>query len=140
MVELKYQGAAREAQWLDGRVRGTRRLRLSDTGPLRQSVGGVRWFVVQLEYNPAPWLDDDWKEVARFDHQPDSPGGHDVYEEGLHVDLYQMDGTKRKIYPKHSELPDNVGKVLHYCKLRLRDDYEYLRASYLGGLDRKFIR
>lgn len=97
------------------------------------SAGRVRWFVVQLEYNPAPWLDDDWRPVARFDHQPDSPGGHDIYEEGLHVDLYRADGTKRKEYPD-GELPAKPGVVLRECIHRLRSECDEFRAGFLGGM------
>jgi hypothetical protein len=37
----------------------------------------VTRFVIQLEY----WLDGDWREVVRYDHDHDAPGGHDVTEE-----------------------------------------------------------
>lgn len=46
-------------------------------------------FVIQLER----LVDGDWREVVRFDHEPDNPGGHDVTEEGIHMDVYR-DGKK----------------------------------------------
>lgn len=97
------------------------------------SAGTVRWFVVQLEYNPAPWLGEEWIPVARFNHQPDSPGGHDVYEEGLHVDRFLADGTKWKHYPEERELPATPGVLLRECIHRLRADYRELRADFLAG-------
>lgn len=51
--------------------------------------GEVTRFVVQLEYR----LEGAWAEVVRYDHDPASEHGHDVEEEGLHVDVYR-DGTK----------------------------------------------
>lgn len=47
--------------------------------------GDVTRFVVQLEYR----VGDDWEEVVRYDHDPASELGHDVTEEGLHIDIYR---------------------------------------------------
>lgn len=47
--------------------------------------GDVARFMVQLEY----WIDGEWCEVVRYDHDPDSAMGHDVTEEGLHMDVYR---------------------------------------------------
>ena len=35
----------------------------------------------------------EWREVARFDYDATSDGGHDVTEEGLHLDVYR-DGER----------------------------------------------
>jgi hypothetical protein len=51
--------------------------------------GGVPRFFAQLEYR----LGDEWAEVVRFDHDEDAEGGHDVTEEGVHMDVYR-DGEK----------------------------------------------
>jgi hypothetical protein len=53
------------------------------------SRGEVIRFVVQLEYK----LGSSWLEVVRYDHDPVSDFGHDVAEEGLHIDIYR-DGEK----------------------------------------------
>ncbi|SDG42947.1 DUF7718 family protein [Halorientalis regularis] len=66
-------------------------------GPLRERIGfdtlrgEVTRFTVQLEYR----LEGEWTEVVRYDHDgtDDSEFGHDVAEEGLHVDIYR-DGEK----------------------------------------------
>ena len=47
--------------------------------------GDVSRFVVQLEY----CVDGAWGEVVRYDHDPASEFGHDVTEEGLHIDVYR---------------------------------------------------
>jgi hypothetical protein len=47
--------------------------------------GEVTRFVVQLEY----CVESEWREVVRYDHDPASEFGHDVTEEGLHIDVYR---------------------------------------------------
>jgi hypothetical protein len=47
--------------------------------------GEVTRFVVQLEY----CVEGEWREVVRYDHDPASEFGHDVTEEGLHIDVYR---------------------------------------------------
>lgn len=49
-------------------------------------------FVIQLERR----IDDDWHQVVRFDHNPANPMGHDLTEEGLHMDIY-YDGEKVRV-------------------------------------------
>lgn len=56
--------------------------------------GEVTRFVVQLEYR----LDDEWREVVRYDHDPASEFGHDVSDEGLHVDVYRRGERLRTEY------------------------------------------
>ena len=67
--------------------------RLADRVQLRTAFsterGTVTKFMVQLEY----WLEGDWREVVRYDHDRDAPGGHDITEDGLHRDIYR-DGEK----------------------------------------------
>lgn len=58
--------------------------------------GRVVRFVVQLEYGLDdefywPRNCDDWQPVARFDHNPRATDGHDIREEGLHMDIYTDD-------------------------------------------------
>lgn len=47
--------------------------------------GTVTRFVVQLEYR----VEDEWREVVRYDHDPAGEFGHDVTKEGLHIDSYR---------------------------------------------------
>ncbi|GAA0211284.1 DUF7718 family protein [Halobaculum roseum] len=51
--------------------------------------GTITRFVVQIEYDRG----DEWEPVVRFDHDPESDFGHDVLEEGVHMDVYR-DGEK----------------------------------------------
>ena len=63
--------------------------RLSDVTRVRLGYshkrGDVTRFVVQLEY----CIEGEWREVVRYDHDPASEFGHDVTEEGLHIDIYR---------------------------------------------------
>lgn len=34
-------------------------------------------------------MNGDWNQVVRFDHNPANPNGHDITEEGLHMDVYR---------------------------------------------------
>ncbi|MDL0131436.1 hypothetical protein PNP59_10900 [Halobacterium salinarum] len=52
--------------------------------------GHVTRFVVQLEYQLE---DGEWAAVVRSDHDPESKHGHNVAEEGVHLDVYR-DGEK----------------------------------------------
>ena len=80
--------------------------RLTDRVQLRTAFtaerGEVRRFVTQLEF----WLDDEWTEVVRYDHDRDAEGGHDVTEEGLHRDIYR-DGEKHDVKRVTGPIPAN---------------------------------
>lgn len=65
--------------------------------------GDVAQFMVQLEY----WIGGEWHEVVRYDHDPDSEMGHDVTEEGLHMDIYR-DGEKADTEHVTGPLPADV--------------------------------
>ena len=56
--------------------------------------GEVTRFVVQLEY----LYGDEWTPVVRYDHDPASMHGHDVTDEGLHIDVYRDGETYRQEY------------------------------------------
>jgi hypothetical protein len=57
-------------------------------------LGEVTRFVVQLEY----LYEGEWAPVVRYDHGPGSDHGHDVSEEGLHIDVYRDGGKYREEY------------------------------------------
>ena len=56
--------------------------------------GEVTRFVVQLEY----LYGDEWTPVVRYDHDAASVHGHDVTDEGLHIDVYRDGETYRQEY------------------------------------------
>jgi hypothetical protein len=95
--------------------------RLADRVQLRSALstekGEVTRFVVQLEY----WLDGDWREVVRYDHDRDAPGGHDVTIEGLHRDVFR-DGEKFRVEAVTGPIPPNEG--LNHAEDDLRANVE----------------
>jgi len=94
----------------------------------------IEWFVVQLLHNLEPYYADDeeWREVARFDHNPDAQDGHDVIKEGLHMDLTfenKEDRTETR-FPSHTPPPSDLGRTVRYCVNYLRNRYEVLVKRY----------
>ena len=73
------------------RVRETRHPTVPDSVGTTVEDGAVTKFLRQLEYR----VRDDAREVVRFDHDPESEGGRDVAQEGLHMDIYR-DGEKSR--------------------------------------------
>lgn len=65
---------------------------------LEKEMGELSAFCVQLEFNhnPSAGTPDDWQYIARFDHNPSNPTGHDITEEGLHLDLHHPTEGDRK--------------------------------------------
>jgi hypothetical protein len=91
--------------------------------------GEIQYFISQLEYDiqatPVGDNKPDWRIVARFDHNTDPDRGHDIREEGLHLDIYKY-GEKHKVrdnfpYISLSAAPEfcdrffkqNAPKLLH---------------------------
>lgn len=85
--------------------------------------GDVTRFVVQLERR----VGDEWRQVVRFDHDPDNPAAHNVDEEGLHMDVYR-DGEKHHIEDNFPPVP--LSYAPRYC-------IAYIE-QHAGGLLRRF--
>jgi len=86
-------------------------------------------FTIQLEYDRSRIAagPDRWGPLARFDHNQNAIDGHDVRQEGLHLDLLDPDGSKHDVrrsfqyrhikqYPPYCE--DYLEK---YCDTLVRD-------------------
>ena len=71
-------------------------------------------FVVQLERRVAG----EWAAVVRFDHDPENPMGHDITEEGLHMDVYR-DGEKVDVV--NSFPPVRLSDAPAYCLAYLEE-------------------
>ncbi len=108
------------------RIAGTgfRRVSRFDT-----AQGEVTRFVAQLQ---KPRDDDEYETIAQFDHDPISPGGHDVYSEGVHIDVYRRNEKDIKLWPVHAGLPTSRGRLLRYCSEYLEENAEWLGAVHLG--------
>lgn len=94
--------------------------------------GDVTRFVVQLEYGADdefywPSECDHWRPVARFDHNPESPDGHDIREEGLHLDIY----TGNDEYERTWDFPDvRVNEAPRWCEQYLLENLDFLLDRY----------
>lgn len=95
--------------------------------------GVVRAFTMQLEYNLEPrperrevWQ---WTPVARFDHNAAPTDGHDIREEGLHMDLYR-NGEKDTVYTDFPKVPLN--QAPDFCESFLEKNSE----RYLAWFER----
>ncbi|WP_436910374.1 DUF7718 family protein [Halosimplex marinum] len=95
--------------------------RLADRVQIRTGFtteqGDVVRFVVQLEY----WIDGDWAPVVRYDHDREGESGHDIAEEGLHMDVYR-DGEKVDVRDISGPIPAAQG--FDYAEEDLRENVQ----------------
>lgn len=98
---------------------------------LSTNRGAVTAFVYQLEYNVAADTTrlqaEDWRAVARFDHDPESGAGHDVTEEGLHLDVYR-NGEKHVVLRGFP--PVSLDEAPRYCENYLLENADALLARF----------
>lgn len=78
--------------------------------------GDVVWFVVKLEYNTheRPMEGEDYETIARFDHNPDGANGHDIRDEGLHMDVRVPGGPDKRVWDFPTEL--RVNEAPKWCE------------------------
>lgn len=79
--------------------------------------GVVERFTLQFEYNAKPayirqeqW---DWRPVARFDHNSSPYDGHDIRDEGLHMDIYK-DGERHRVLTGFPSVP--LAEAPRFCE------------------------
>lgn len=72
-------------------------------------------FVIQLERR----VNGDWKQAVRFDHNPGNPNGHDITDEGLHMDVYR-DGEKVRVKDDFPAVP--LTHAPRYCILYIEQN------------------
>lgn len=100
--------------------------------------GRVVRFVVELQYGYESefyWPEncDDWRKVARFDHNPLVPDGHDIREEGLHLDIYKGEEE----YESTEDFPYvHVDEAPRWCETYFLENLDFLLERYerLNGL------
>lgn len=90
-------------------------------------------FLVRLHYQVS---DDpvEWEAIARFDHNEAPNQGHDVYAEGLHIDISLPSGDWTKIHPAHGGLPSNRGAVIRACVEYFDREAQYFVDVYNGNI------
>lgn len=86
-------------------------------------------FLIQLHYqtgsDPLQWTT-----IARMDHNETSAQGHDVYREGLHVDVKRRSGSGVHLRLSHAPLPANRGVVIDRSVDYFRDEGDYFVDVY----------
>lgn len=81
-------------------------------------------FLVQLHYRVA--TDPiEWTAIARMDHNETSSLGHDVYREGLHVDVARRSQPTVHLQLPHAPLPISRGSVIRGCANYLKREAQY---------------
>jgi len=93
-------------------------------------AGDVVRFVVRLHY-PLSRASTQWETIARFDHNA-GVGGHDIYDEGLHIDVKPPSG-KQKIHPTHGPIPRAGGVVVRLCVQYLQQHAQYFVDVFKGN-------
>lgn len=76
-------------------------------------------FLIQLEYR----MERSWMTVVRFDHHPKSPNGHDITEEGLHMDVLR---NGEKVRVKRDFPPVSLNRAPRYCVLYIKNNADQL--------------
>lgn len=86
-------------------------------------------FLVQLHYivstNPVQW-----EAIARMDHNETSITGHNVYRQGLHVDVDRRTSPEVKLRLSHGPLPQSCGSVIRGCTDYFRREADYFINVY----------
>ncbi len=97
-----------------------------------QEHGRIPRFLILLHYqaNTDPV---EWDEIARMDHNETAALGHDVYQEGLHVDISRLEGKTVHIDVSHAPLPSSRGVVIRGCVDYFKQHIRYFISVYEGG-------
>ncbi|XVH33873.1 DUF7718 family protein (plasmid) [Haloferacaceae archaeon DSL9] len=112
-------GAGDDVQYFDWVEYPHARVRVE----IDKSQGRVTRFVIQLERSVAG----EWSEVVRFDHEPENPMGHDITNEGLHMDIYR-DGEKVRVKDNFPSVP--LSDAPRYCILYIEQHANQLLRRF----------
>lgn len=98
---------------------------------LAKDRGRLRRFAIQLQKYQE--LTPKWETIAQFDHDPGADMGHDVFSEGLHIDLYLEYASDMKVYPSHPPLRDfSPGAVVRRCVDYFKEHDEWFLNVHRG--------
>ena len=113
-----------DREWTDDVEVGKTQIRYGLT-----TEGGVPVrFLVQLEYLVA----NDWRPVARFDHDATGPTYRNVDRVGLHMDVLRPDGTQ---LPKRRDFPPvPITQAMRYADDYLRHHHDFLIGRFIQWL------
>jgi len=98
-----------------------------------QQAQHIPRFLIQLHYqvDTAPVR---WEEIARMDHNETSTLGHNVYREGLHVDVSRHEGETVHLQLRHAPLPPNRGVVIRRSAEYLKQESGFFVDVYEGRI------
>lgn len=68
--------------------------------------------------------------VAQTDHDPSVPNGHDLYSEGIHVDIYRVDEPAVQLTFDTATLPRPPGRLHAACIEYLVDHRHWFLRVY----------
>lgn len=89
-----------------------------------QEQGHIPRFLVMLHYQVSQ-SPVQWGAIARMDHNDRAARGHDVYSEGLHVDIARRSKQTVQLDVTHATLPANRGRVIRQCGEYLEQESDY---------------
>jgi hypothetical protein len=99
------------------------------TAGIDQDRNHIPRFLVQLHYlvatDPVQWT-----VIARMDHNETAPTGHDIYCEGLHVDVMRQTSSSVHLPVTHASLPASRGVVIRGCVDHFRQNLAYFIDVY----------
>lgn len=97
--------------------------------------GTVERFLVQLQRQSAPPIS--IEQVARIDHNPGNPLGHDLRTEGIHVDVLLDRGDDVTMYPEQPSptVWTNLGRVIDLATQYLDDHAAFFLDVHRGAID-----
>lgn len=96
------------------------------------SRGDITRFLVDLQYT-ASFLRRQYTQIARIDHNPSNPSGHDIRSEGLHVDAVSKHGRSKKYWPVTSPVPPNLADVVDASAAYLDESADFFVDFYEGN-------
>ena len=73
-----------------------------------------------------------WDAIARMDHNETAALGHDIYQEGLHVDIARRNGSTVHIEISDNALPSIRGIVIRGCTDYLEENTQYFIDVFEG--------
>lgn len=88
-------------------------------------------FVVRLHYTTS-YFPLNWTTIGRFDHNEAPMKGHNIYNQGLHIDVKPNGGNMVKVYPRHGPIPQSRGRVIRACSDYFQANYQYFIDVYDG--------
>jgi len=98
--------------------------------------GDVAQFLVQLELVDHRGLSA-LTQIARIDHNPANPAGHDLRSEGIHVDVVLSDGTEVTMYPTEGRdlVPSELGRVVQAAVEYFGRHLDFFHRVHHGEVD-----